>query len=252
MSEFVGVQERWVERGWTRKQMRDRIEELGLKLNSWCVLQPYELNFMQNPNANQNVLEDVESGERAIGAENLWKPGETITVSFDKSTTVPNLESLVKKYVMQDVQPYVSVKFKFVDSGGQVVVNTNANRTGSTIGKVHSGSQQVGLNEEFFKSVDVLKKEMVARQGKKVKLTDKPFNYIRYIIVHEFGHTLGLHHQFQRDLCKQSKVPCTDDPQSVMNFPLGFSLGSYDGIESTMDHFSPGDIKWLKTVYPPP
>lgn len=86
---------------------------------------------------------------------------------------------------------------------------------------------------------------------KKVKLTDKPFNYIRYIIVHEFGHTLGLRHQFDRDLCKQSKVPCTDDPQSVMNFPLGFSVGkNKDGIESTMDHFSPGDIKWLKTVYP--
>lgn len=45
-------------------------------------------------------------------------------VSCDKSTTVPNLESLVKKYVMQDIQPYVSVKFKFVDSGGQVVVKT--------------------------------------------------------------------------------------------------------------------------------
>ena len=77
---------------------------------------------MQNPDANQEILEDVESGERAIGAANLWKPGETITVSCDKSTTVPNLESLVKKYVMQDIQPYVSVKFKFVNSGGQVVV----------------------------------------------------------------------------------------------------------------------------------
>ena len=41
-TEFVGVKERWVERGWTRKQMRDRIEELGLTVDSWCVLQPYE------------------------------------------------------------------------------------------------------------------------------------------------------------------------------------------------------------------
>lgn len=67
MSEFVGFKEKWVERGWTRKQMRERIEELGLTVNSWCVLQPYELNFMQNPNANQEIEEDVESGERAIG-----------------------------------------------------------------------------------------------------------------------------------------------------------------------------------------
>ena len=93
MSEFVGFKEKWVERGWTRKQMRDRIEELGLTVDSWCVLQPYELNFMQNPNANQDIEEDVESGERAIASSNLWTPGETITVQCNK-TALPLFTSL--------------------------------------------------------------------------------------------------------------------------------------------------------------
>jgi hypothetical protein len=238
MSEFVGIEEGWVERGWTRKQMRERIEELGLTVNSWCVLQPYELNFMQNPDANQEIEEDVESGERAIGVEKakLWTPGETITVTCEKTTLVDNFESTVKKYVMQDVQPYVSVKFKFVPSGGKVTSRVIPNGTGggsTAIGK-GSGTHTISFPPFFFKKSD-------------------KFDYTRFIIVHEFGHVLGLYHEFARDQCKQAGVTCTDeDPLSVMNFPIGTTspFGSGIGVrKETMDHFSPKDIKWLKSVY---
>jgi len=204
MSEFVGFKEKWVERGWTRKQMRDRIEELGLTVNSWCVLQPYELNFMQNPDANQEIEEDVESGERAIGTKiNLWKPGETITVTCEKTTLVSNFESTVKKYVMQDVQPHVSVKFKFVPSGGKVTaaVVKKGQPTGTTVGK-QAVPHIIRFGEDFLKKSD-------------------KFDNPRYIIVHEFGHVLGLHHEFDREQCKQAGTTCTDeDPLSVMNYPL--------------------------------
>jgi len=241
MSEFVGFKEKWVERGWTRKQMRDRIEELGLTVNSWCVLQPYELNFMQNPNANQEIEEDVESGERAIGVEKakLWTPGETITVSCQKTTLVDNFESTVKKYVMQDVQPYVSVKFKFVPSDGKITVRVippnSVGPGGSTaIGK-EPGQHTISFAQGFFKKSDT-------------------FDYTRFIIVHEFGHVLGLYHEFDRKQCQKAGITCTDeDPLSVMNYPIGtkspFGSSGVGGRKETMDHFSPKDIAWLKSVY---
>lgn len=238
MSEFIGLKEKWVERGWTRKQMRDRIEDLGLTVDSWCVLQPYELNFMQNPNANQEIEEDVESGERAIASSNLWTPGETITVQCNKTTLADDFESTVQKYVMQDVQPYVSMKFKFVDpsENGRIIValhkqlkDKDGNQTGggSAIGKREGGKRQlvtIALNS-FTKG------------------TIGKFNWTRATIVHEFGHVLGLNHEFDQKLCKESGYKCTGpDPLSVMGYPTKDNT-------KPMDHFSPGDIKWLKSVY---
>jgi hypothetical protein len=235
MSEFIGFKEKWVERGWTRKQMRDRIEELGLTVDSWCVLQPYELNFMQNPNANQEIEEDVESGERAIASKNLWKPGETITIQCNKTSLVDNFESTIKKYVMQDVQPYVSMKFKFVDQseGGRIIValfKKIEDKDGDPIG----GGSAIGKKGE---------RQVLSVSLNNFEKKDSKFNWQRYTIVHEFGHVLGLNHEFEQNLCKQSGITCTGpDPLSVMGYPTKNS-------SKTMDHFSPGDIAWLKKVY---
>lgn len=109
---------------------------------------------------------------------------------------------------MQDVQPYVSVKFKFVPSGGKVTArvlgaNTIGGPGGSTgVGK-GSGTHTISFAQFFFKKSD-------------------KFDYTRFIIVHEFGHVLGLYHEFARDQCKQAGITCTDeDPLSVMNYPIG-------------------------------
>ena len=127
MSQFVGFEEGWIEKGWTRKQMRERIEELGLTTEGQvCSLLPYELNFMQDPNANAEILDVIEKSEKTGDNQyakpmlsKLWTPGETITISFTGSA---NLIEIAKKYIMQDLQPHVSMKFQFVASGGRIVV----------------------------------------------------------------------------------------------------------------------------------
>ena len=126
MSEFVGIEEDWVEKGWTKKQMRDRIEELSLTTNLACMLIPYELNFMQNPDANAETLQIVEQMSEAGDynyvkyVSNLWTPGETITVSFSGGNQT--LYDSAKKYILQDIQPNVSMKFNFVANGGRINV----------------------------------------------------------------------------------------------------------------------------------
>ena len=240
MSEFVGIEEGWVEKGWTRQQMRERIEELGLTVNDACTLTPYELNFMQNPFANTETLALVEKMSNAdvdgVGDEyefakpagTLWTPGETITVSFTGSSA--SQQESCKKYITQDIQPYVSMKFSFVASGGRINVNfMNMGGGGnSAVGKQGS-SQTVNFSINAFRD------------------SGTTFNWARYLTCHEFGHALGLVHEF--DACRGN--PCESDPYSVMNYPAGSGGGAGNAVPSAqcMDHYSPKDVVWLTKVY---
>ena len=240
MSDFVGIEEGWVEKGWTKKEMLKRIEELGLSTKGYaCVLTPYELNFMQDPNANAETLDMIvqksNEGEYrfAKAVRNLWTPGEIITVSFSGGTT--RMHESAKKYITQDIQPNVSMQFKFVASGGRVHVrflNTDKFAGQSDLGKKKDvTSQLVSINIGAY------------------NLVSPSFNWARYIICHEMGHVLGMAHEF--DACGKNTIidqiiDCTGtaDNISVMNYP---SL-----VATTMDQYSPKDVEWLRKVYKAP
>lgn len=244
MSEFVGIKEDWKGNGLTRKEMIERIDELNLMNTTslWCVLQPYELNFMQEPDMNNTILENIDivkklnqaDVEFVVASNKLWIPGETITISFDN--TGSQFENLVKNTLMTYLQPYISMKLKFVSSNGKVHVKFQNDSTmggSSAIGK-QKGTQNVQLSVHNLTTIDL------------------EFNWARYTILHEFGHVLGMYHEWDREMCKKAGITCTDvDNYSVMNYPSNSSSGAEGAVRNpfTMDVYSDKDKEWLVKVY---
>jgi Metallo-peptidase family M12B Reprolysin-like len=223
MTENIGIREQWIEKGWTEQQMLDRIAEIEKDSpKPWCQLQPYVLNYLQSPDLNQRVLDNMENAYAYasdgdgddnnnndpsywIAASNLWTPGQPLTISFTPASPA-NMVATVKKYLMADLQPYVSMKISFVDSGGMVVVNiVGMSGVGgnSAVGHTQTG-QIVNLNTS----------SMNDNVGAK-------FNQARYLVLHEFGHCMGLWHEWNREMCGSNGVTCsgTQDSYSVMNYP---------------------------------
>lgn len=254
---FIGIIEQWIEKGWTEEQMMQRISELNIP-PLFCALQPYYLNFLQRPDLNQLVLQQVEDSRDPntsswIAASNLWTPGQTINIAFNAAAPA-DMKTYVKTAILKYLQPHVSMKFNFVEgTTGDILVNLAYMSAGggtSAIGK-RGGQQTVNLNTDRFQNKTDIS-----------KLTDTinpfsagKFNLQRYLVLHEFGHAMGLYHEWQRDMCNTKGITCsgTEDFNSVMGYFSQGTMGVKGVVISkeTMDGYSPNDIAWLEKVYKP-
>ncbi len=244
MTETIGLKEGWIEKGLTEEQMMNRIEELNLPI-PWCSMEPYPLNFLQTPDLNSSALKKILEMRKLtadtgawIAASNLWTPGQTINIVFSNSTHMEFIKATLIKYL----QPHVSMKLVFPSgSSGDIVVNvTSLSGQGgnSAIGK--TGRQQtVNLSGSSMSNADI------NYSGK--------FSWARYLVCHEFGHAMGLYHEWNRENCSRNGITCSgsEDSYSVMNYPVGSSGGASDAKPSPncMDNYSPNDIQWLEKVY---
>jgi hypothetical protein len=128
------------------------------------------------------------------------------------------------------------MKLKFVSSGGRVNVkfhNDPLMGGSSAIGK-QKGNQTVQFSIH------------------NLTINDLEFNWARYTILHEFGHVLGMYHEWDREMCKKSGITCTNiDKYSVMNYPSNSSSGAINAVRNsyTMDVYSTKDKEWLLKVY---
>ena len=129
-------------------------------------------------------------------------------------------------------------------SSGDILVNVVNGGNNSSIGK--TGRQQtVNLNAPGIANASMSKVPETINTKDSGK-----FYYPRYIICHEFGHAMGLYHEWQRGNCKGSNCSA-DDLYSVMNYFAGSSGGDPAArkLGTCMDSYSPTDIQWLEMVY---
>jgi hypothetical protein len=252
---FIGIKEGWIENGWTPEQMMKRSLEIPIP-PQLCYLEPYYMNFLQRPNMNDLIekqIDDIKAGGAAwIASNRLWTPGQTINIIFSPASPI-DMQNYVKAVVLKYLQPHVSMKLNFTsESSGDILINIafmSAGGGNSAIGK--SGRQQtINLNTDRF-------------QGKTdiSKLTDTintfsggKFNLQRYLVLHEFGHAMGLYHEWTREMCsKGGGITCSssEDYNSVMSYFNNGTTG-VQGVKpskETMDSYSPGDIDWLEKIY---
>jgi Metallo-peptidase family M12B Reprolysin-like len=252
--ETIGIKEEWLEKGMTEKQMMNRIKELKLPIPKFCILQPFYLNYMQRPDMNELILkmkketEDLGIDDSAwIAASNLWTPGQTINIVFSNSTH----QEFIKAVLIKDLQPNVSMKLNFPGgSSGDIIVNVismSGSGGNSALGK--TGRQQtINLNSNSMSNADLSAIKPGGTSGRQ-----NGFSWARYLVCHEFGHALGLYHEWNREMCGRNGVTClgAQDMYSVMNYPAGSSGGAGDAkpSQNTMDTYSPEDVKWLQRVY---
>lgn len=251
---IIGIKEGWIENGWTPEQMMKRSLEIKIP-PQLCYLEPYYMNFLQRPDMNQLVLKELTETRDPdnaawIASNRLWTPGQTINIIFSPASPT-DMQNYVKFCIMKYLQPHVSMKLNFTTgTSGDILVNIaymSAGGGNSAIGK--TGRQQtINLNTDRFQGkTDTSKLDDTVHT-----FSGGKFNLQRYIVLHEFGHAMGLYHEWQRELCKGGNT-CSEsqDFNSVMNYFNQGTTGVKGVIPSkeTMDSYSPGDITWLKKVY---
>jgi hypothetical protein len=241
-----GIKQGWVEKGLTEDEMNTLALKLPPPPPMSCALSPYYLNYLQNSNTNDYILQRVKdmrdpTTNEWVAANNLWTPGQTINIVFSNNTAQEFIKGILTKYL----QPHVSMKLNFPGgSSGDILVNVASGGNNSSIGK--TGRQQtVNLNASGISSASM------AKVPETINTKDSgKFYYPRYIICHEFGHAMGLFHEWQRSSCRGSNCSA-DDLYSVMNYFAGSSGGDPAArkLGTCMDSYSPTDIQWLEMVY---
>lgn len=201
-----------------------------------------------------NWTEDINerSGEpefRAVGVKNVfYKPGGTLKIQING---IQKFKDDVKSVLMKHAQPYVNLKFSFVDSGGKLTIVNNGKSGGMTncLGcespVISISSAQVGL------------------------------------VLHEFGHALGMHHEMKNpnlkltwnvavltqmyggneDLVKSQIVDKINprevnalafDKNSVMIYPLPATTNKEGVKMGWVNKYTDIDRQWLEITYGKP
>lgn len=131
----------------------------------------YQTAITENP---ANALPGGISTRAVAMYKQLWNPSRELTISF-LGRPPESLKEAIKALI-REWEPYISLTFNFIDgSNGNIRIETNADTNGSVIG-TEALRIAAGQPTMFIAA----------------KLSDFDF---RTVVLHEFGHALGLHHE---------------------------------------------------------
>lgn len=131
----------------------------------------YQIAVAENPD---NALPGGISTRAVAMHKQLWNPSRELTISFLGRPSESLKEAI--KALIREWEPYVSLTFKFIDgNNGDIKIQTNAQSNGSVI----------GTDALLFKA---------GEPTMFIKAIQSEFDF-RTVVLHEFGHALGLHHE---------------------------------------------------------
>lgn len=227
------------------------LEELQ---QGWC-MSP-ELPVNSNWELVQEVLHQREKpipptdprfSSAAFYRNSTWTPGQTIKVGFVDGTQ--QQQDATKAIVMKYLVPIVGLDFVWVPSSEakSADIRVSYNYSGGGLSCVGRSSKTCNLGG-----------------GASLQLAPNLANST-FVVLHEFGHAMGLSHEhqticnnpldvtgmgqwYQRNTSIDPNMCSSWDKDSVMNY----TFTSKNGIRvSPMQVYSPVDIEWLSKIYPP-
>ena len=185
---------------------------------------------------------------RAVGQKNVfYKPGSTLKIQIIGSA---QFITGVKNVLINHAQPFINLKFQFVDSGGDVTIDNNysgggvARCLGCQKPSISISSAAQGLVLHEFGHALGMQHEM---KNPNIKLT-----WIESVLVQSYGGAAFVKSQITSTVNPSTVNALAFDKNSVMIYNLPANTNK-EGVEMRPSNsYTDIDKQWLIMTYGPP
>ena len=215
--------------------------------SNWQLVQEILYDRNKLAELNQDPKKKPNEFEAAFYRNSAWTPGQVVKIGFLDGTQQQKdaTRGIVQKYL----EPIVGLTFEWLPDAAARTgdIRISYNYSGGGLSCVGTGSKRCDLGS-----------------GASLKLAPN-MAASTYVVLHEFGHAMGLSHEhqttcnnpldvtglgqwYQRNTMIDPNMCSPWDKDSVMNY----FFTSKNGITvKPMQVYSPVDIEWLSKIYPP-